>query len=316
MDAIATLLDTLGPMRSSMLSERLCADHGTTPEAARKRLSRVRPPIRSYPVSLLPKREAFFYLQKDRNSERFWSNLMRDMRETESAAAAAIDGLMARGGIVAVDEFPVISGAPVKQKKQIPTELILKRLEEARFIRRSTIQDAGEVVMIDCSNLYSPDLRGMKGRRLAEVVMLDGIREWARRLGMASYNSIAIRGDDHPRMVGPYKWDLTGPSYLMPLRGKNGDAETQGGFATEFWPSSDGEFWPTSIVERRVSSARSRNHSWTGKPKWKYSSSFVGSMSLGSAPSPVLRQNLGFIDGWFARRWRARCRLCISIRCG
>ena len=209
MDAIATLLDTLGPMRSSMLSERLCADHGTTPEAARKRLSRVRPPIRSYPVSLLPKREAFFYLQKDRNSERFWSNLMRDMRETESAAAAAIDGLMARGGIVAVDEFPVISGAPVKQKKQIPTELILKRLEEARFIRRSTIQDAGEVVMIDCSNLYSPDLRGMKGRRLAEVVMLDGIREWARRLGMASYNSIAIRGDDHPRMVGPYKWDLT-----------------------------------------------------------------------------------------------------------
>ncbi len=228
MDAIATLLDTLGPMRSSMLSERLCADHGTTPEAARKRLSRVRPPIRSYPVSLLPKREAFFYLQKDRNLERFWSNLMRDMRETESAAAAAIDGLMARGGIVAVDEFPVISGAPVKQKKQIPTELILKRLEEAQFIRRSTIQDAGEVVMIDCPNLYSPDLRGMKGRRLAEVVMLDGIREWARRLGMAGYDSIAIRGDDHPRMVGPYKWDLTGPSYLMPLRGKKGDAETQG----------------------------------------------------------------------------------------
>ena len=48
--------------------------------------------------------------------------------------------------------------------------------------------------------------------------------------------------------------------------------EAAGGFATEFWPSSDGEFWPTSIVERRVSSARSRNHSWTGKPKWKYSS--------------------------------------------
>ena len=31
------------------------------------------------------------------------------------------------------------------------------------------------------------------------------------------------------------------------------------GFATEFWP--------TSIVERRVSSTRSRSHSWTGKPK-------------------------------------------------
>ena len=59
-------------------------------------------------------------------------------------------------------------------------------------------------------------------------MLLDGVREWARRLGMASYNSIAIRSDDHPRMVGPYKWDLTGPSYLMPLKGMKGDAEQQG----------------------------------------------------------------------------------------
>lgn len=233
MDAVTSLLNTLGPMRSSLLSERLCADHGTTPEAARKRLSRVQPPIRSYPISLLPKREAFFYLQEDRGSERFWSNLMRDMRETQSAGSAAIDGLIARGGIVSSDEFPVISGAPVKQKKQIPTELILRRLEEARLIRRAVMPDAGDVVMIDCHELGSPDLKGMKGRQLAEGVMLDGLREWARRLGMASYNSIAIRGDDHPRMVGPYKWDLTAPSYLMPLRGKKEDAQTPGFFVAD-----------------------------------------------------------------------------------
>jgi hypothetical protein len=48
--------------------------------------------------------------------------------------------------------------------------------------------------------------------------MLDGVREWARKLGLAGYNSIAIRGDNHPRLVGPYKWDLTAPSYLLPLR--------------------------------------------------------------------------------------------------
>jgi hypothetical protein len=159
-------------MRSSLLSERLCADHGTTPEAARKRLSRARPPIRSYPVSLLPKREAFFYLQNDRGSDRFWLNLMRDMRETDSAAAAAIDGLMARGGVVAAEEFPVISGAPVKQKKQIPGELILSRLEEARLISRRTMPNVGEATpQTLCAEPLVPLHWGSEGPLGVEVAL-------------------------------------------------------------------------------------------------------------------------------------------------
>ena len=92
MDPVHSLLESLGPVRSSVLAKRLCDDFQLTPEAARKRLSRMRPPIRRYPVSLLPKREAFFYHQSDRETERFWSNLIRDMRETESGASAAMDG--------------------------------------------------------------------------------------------------------------------------------------------------------------------------------------------------------------------------------
>ena len=43
------------------------------------------------------------------------------------------------------------------------------------------------------------------------------------KIGLASYNAIAIRGDEGSRQVGPFVWDLTGPSYVMPLR--NGEAQ-------------------------------------------------------------------------------------------
>ena len=81
----------------------LRAEFGLSPEAARKRVSRIRPPIHTFPVGLLPKREAFVYHYKDRKTERFWRNFHNDLRETESVYAAAIDGLLARGGIVAAE---------------------------------------------------------------------------------------------------------------------------------------------------------------------------------------------------------------------
>ena len=228
MDPVGSLLDKYGPVRSSVLANLLCAEFGLSPEAARKRLSRVRAPIHTFPVGLLPKREAFVYHLKDRTTERFWANLHRDLRETESGAAAAIDGLIARGGIVAADEFSVISGAPVKQLKQVPAAAVLKRLEAAGIVKVTTLGDLGEVVMLERHELGERDIGGFKARRLGERIMLDGVREWAKRLGIASFNSIAIRGDNHPRMVGPYKWDLTGPSYLMPLKGMKGNTEQQG----------------------------------------------------------------------------------------
>ena len=61
-------------------------------------------------------------------------------------------------------------------------------------------------------------MANFRPRMLAEGVILDGVREWARKLGLASYDSIAIRGESKPCQVGQFKFDLTGPSYLLPLR--------------------------------------------------------------------------------------------------
>ena len=131
MTTIAQYLSEHGPSRSSLIVEALVAA-GASPEAARQRVARVAKPIRRFPVPMLPKREAFLYLDKDRNSERFWQNFIRDMRATNSVFAASVDGMIARGGLIRADQFASISGATViPQRGQLPVETVASEIDPA-----------------------------------------------------------------------------------------------------------------------------------------------------------------------------------------
>ena len=99
MTTISQFLSDNGPSRSSLIVEALVAG-GAKPEAARQRVARVAKPLRRFPIPMLPKREAFLYLEKDRNTERFWQNFIRDLRATNSIYAATIDGMIARFGLL------------------------------------------------------------------------------------------------------------------------------------------------------------------------------------------------------------------------
>ena len=68
--------------------------------ADRKRISRIKPPVRRFPVQLFPKGESFLYLEQQRSSERFWTSLHAALRDANSICGYAIDGLLARGGVV------------------------------------------------------------------------------------------------------------------------------------------------------------------------------------------------------------------------
>jgi hypothetical protein len=216
--SVLQILAEEGPARSSRVVAAL-VEEGLTPEAARQRLSRATTPIRRFPVQLLPKREAFVYLEKDRNTERFWANLIRDLRASASVFAAAIDGITARGGFIRASQLAVVSGAPtLPQKGQVPVTLIAKRLIAASILKE--VQDSeGELCYSLAPSLAYGDETGLRARDLAERVLLDGMREWARKIGLGSYNAIRIRGDAELKAIGPFEFDLAGPSYLLPLQG-------------------------------------------------------------------------------------------------
>jgi hypothetical protein len=217
MTSIAEYLKKHGPSRSANVVEALVKS-GLSPEAARQRVSRVKPPVRKFPVPLLPKKEAFLYLQEDRGSERFWENFLRDMRESGSVFAAAIDGMAARGGLVKVEDFAVISSASVyPQKGQLFVDTVASRLIAADFIKEINDVDLGRCFVLHYAFGYSTS-NTQRARDLTERVLLDGMREWARKIGLASYNSIRVRGDADLKPIGPFAFDLAGPSYLLPLQ--------------------------------------------------------------------------------------------------
>lgn len=220
MTTIAQFLAEHGPSRSSLIVEALVAA-GTKPEAARQRVARATKPVQRFPVSMLPKREAFLYLEKDRNTERFWRNFLRDLRATNSAYAASIDSMIARGGRIRADQFAATSGATViPQKGQIYFETLAKRLIAADFMKEIHDAEDGRCFELAPSLAFGSP-KGMRARDLAERILLDGMREWSRKIGLASYNAIRIRGDEDLRPIGPFAFDLAGPSYLLPLQGPN-----------------------------------------------------------------------------------------------
>lgn len=215
--SISQYLSDHGPSRSSLIVAAL-VQRGATPEAARQSVARVKPPIRRFPVPMLPKREAFLYLEKDRNSERFWDNFLRDLRNSNSVFAAAIDGMIARGGLIPSEQFSVISGATALPRKgQLLADTVAKRLIASDFMKEVYIEGGQK-----CYHLVPPLAYGnpavMRAHDLTERIILDGLREWSRKIGLASYNAIRIRGDAELAPIGPFSFDFAGPSYLLPLK--------------------------------------------------------------------------------------------------
>ena len=222
MTPIEKALTEAGPMRAQRLVTTLTQLLNISPDAARQRLSRARTPVERYPGRLLPRNEAFFYLMTQRNDERYWENLLRDLRETGAVYACAIDGLAARGGIVSVDEFTVVSGAPIALKKQVPTAEVAKKLVSLGVMQETEVGGLGRCFVANPNAVMEPLSPGrIRARRLTQDVMLDGLREWVWKNGIGSRHTITIRDEGQPCKVGQFQWDLTGPSYLLPVRRAN-----------------------------------------------------------------------------------------------
>ncbi len=222
MTFVENLLAREGPMRGSEVAEHLQSDLGISPDAARKRISRVKTPVRRFPLQLLPKGESFLYLDDQRKTERFWTSFHSALRSANSIYGHAIDGLWARGGIVPADEFEVVSGAPRAMKKQVSSDRLLATLIAAGFVERYPHVDLGDCVAIARYELGAPNYKHARAVRLVEGVVLDGTREWVRKLGLGSYNAVRIRDENPDRLVGQFSWDLTAPSYIAPMKRTGG----------------------------------------------------------------------------------------------
>ena len=211
------MLAKYGPMTTSRAT-RLLVKRGFSAEAARQRVSRKPPSVDTLRGLTFPKRARFIFLSQQFGTDEYWDALLSAIEETNPAYAAALGALRARRGISLSKHFDIISGSPLRQKRQLASEVVLRNLETARLVQTHEIDGIGSCVVLGRS---SEDLtykaRKLRALLMTEGVLLDAIRSWSGRMNLASPNTIRIRDDQPAPQFATFMFDLTGPSYLQPL---------------------------------------------------------------------------------------------------
>lgn len=216
------LMESHSPCLSTKITE-LMVKNGLSDVAARQRISRGFDGMARLTYLSFSKKAKFVYLRKDYGSPKYWTSLEKAILESDSSYSNALAAVIQRNGIMLESHFLISCGAPIRQKKQVSADEVLKRFKESSILHDVDVSGVGKCVMLSLSfGRAEPDINRLRARLVTEAILLDAVKMWARRLNLVSYNRVAIRhGDNFPR-VGTFAWDFTAPSYLYPLMKRDG----------------------------------------------------------------------------------------------
>jgi hypothetical protein len=231
MDSVTDYLKMFGPALSSDIVRHLVEQSGMSEAAARKRVSRAGGDVKRLAGIVFPHKARFFYLQQQFGSPDYWTNLANALISTNSAYGFAIAALTQRNGIIPADQFPIVCGSPLRQQRHLSLETILDRLTEAKLVTKITVAGIGEcVALVQRLDHYLGGADLLRAQLITESILLTAVKDWLRKLGIASYDKVAIRGDEVPPRVGTFAWDLSAPCYLGHMVRKGADGEVKPGF--------------------------------------------------------------------------------------
>jgi len=216
-DYIQILLEQHGPCLSSELIARMESE-GISSAAARQRVARSHSVFIRLAGIKFYRNARFIYLDEQYGSKDYWQGLERAFFSHGKAYWSAMIGLAARGGRYPENLFPIVCGAPDKRRGQLSPKIILDRLVAVKVLEIEETEGDSPRNIKFRPQRYSvnPD-RKMKAVLMAENVALNAIKNWARSIGLGSYDRFLIRGDEELPIVSGVAWDLSAPSYMRPL---------------------------------------------------------------------------------------------------
>lgn len=230
MDSIETFLEDHGPALSSTVAKHLVDTYGMTPAQARQRVSRAKH-VRRLAGIAFPHRSKFLYQDRQFGSPRYWDNLAEALISSGSAYGYAINALRQREGMVPERHFAIVCGAPLRQKKHLAPETIFQRMSEAGILKRVTLPSIGECISLAMKDAeYSWNETEFRARLITEEILMSAVRDWLKKLGIASYHQVNTREDEDLPQVATFAWDMTAPSYLGHMVKKMQDGQVKPGF--------------------------------------------------------------------------------------
>lgn len=228
---IIDLLQEYGPMTSNKLAQLLVSEYEISIDAARKQISRGFDGFFKLDFLPLPKNTKFVYLREQYRSPEYWDNLYSALMAENNVYGYAIASIKSRSGLIPLEHFFIACGSPIKQKKHISQEDVLKRLIKAELVTEKTLSNGNKYLYLSSCEDYITILEAeLQARLLAENILLLAVEQWAKNLGLVSYDLVRKRGGDFIPTVGTFYWDLTAPSYLSALTSNKKDGSVSPGF--------------------------------------------------------------------------------------
>ena len=212
---IQSLLRDFGPGLTTDLIGVL-VKNGLSSATARKRIQRAAGDYNRMAGLRFEKNARFIYLAEEYGSRQFWEKFELACYGAGKSYWGALTVLKAKGGVVPLADFARVAGTPAARKAQLSPTRILDRLKAVNVLEEF---EEGERAYVRYRPFFLgvENMPGSLANEIAEGVALEGIKDWARRIGLGSFGKFAIRGGKQPPQVAGITWDLTAPSYIRPL---------------------------------------------------------------------------------------------------
>jgi hypothetical protein len=217
---ITQFLNKNGPCFSSDITEYIVSKEGISETTARKRVSRALQENNIQKLSgfKFPKNETCLFIDGQQKHTDFWKRLLKAFTKKNTAYGRALNALRARGNAIPRAYFDTICGSPISNLKGHPkSSLILKNLLDIGFLKEESHTGKSFIGFSDVVPFGYFDLNSLNNKILIENALLEHLREWLKKIGLVSYNTVTTRCSEKHKNFGSFSWDLIGPSYLMPL---------------------------------------------------------------------------------------------------
>lgn len=150
----------------------------------------------------------------------FCKEVTKILKEENSVYAAALEAIKARGGYILEKYFPVISGSGEQKKHIWPTQ-IKDNLISSGLLIEDNIENFSKILYLtefEIDNIT----KFVHAYCIQEQITLQLVEDWLKKLNFITYNQTCHKNlnDPLPKFATTY-WDITSPSYLLPLMQNN-----------------------------------------------------------------------------------------------
>ncbi len=221
MTTIEQLLRDQGPMLSSDLISNM-TEANLTNEAIRKRISRLKSPVTKLGGFFIDN-QSFFYLEEQFEKQEYFEALRISFQKAAKRYYAVIKALEFHNGYIKKIQLASFTFSPVSNLKthknisNIVEELVKLNvlIEDDEYYKLNTYISIGG----------NDNFRHHKGVELAKEIVLLQFYDWARKIGLVSYES----GKFHSEF-SKLQWGFVCPSYVSGILKKFEDNKIKPAF--------------------------------------------------------------------------------------